>query len=346
MATNKNEMRPTDSLRGIFALLIVWHHYAPMSGIAYSADFGNTIVLFFFMLSGFGITLSWKDKIAGKGREFLAKRCVKIFPIQWLTVIFYLIFGINIISWWAVPFHLTLTQSAMLPWQINFTMNTPSWFLSSLSFCYLFTPVILKFAVKHKNTFLFLLICAIAVFSFLVYVLPDTIGRRWLTYINPGARLLDYSCGMALALFWNNIKNGVSKYSSYGYTIVEIALIGLMFVFMLDTDLFKYNRYAFIRYPVVLGIIAVLSIKKGYVSQMLQRKWLAWLGGISMSIYMMHGFVLHFTTPIASMPLGLKTVFTYFCILAVSYIVEKGLSYCSRYFNRLAEKVFQVNLSK
>ena len=336
-------IRPTDALRGIFALLIVWHHYAPMNGIAYSADLGNTIVLFFFVLSGYGITSSWKDRIAGRGREFIAKRCVKVFPIQWLTVLLFVIFGINMVSWWAVPFHLTLTQSAMVQWYIYFTLNTPSWFLSSLFFCYLFTPVLLKFAVRHKNTFLFLLVCAIAVFSFMIYALPDTIGRRWLTYINPGARLLDYSCGMALALYWDKIKAWIGKYPSYGCTMAEIALIGLMFVFMLDASLFKYNRYAVIRYPVIICLIAVLNVNKGHISQMLRNKWLAWLGSISMSIYMIHGFILHFVTQI-SMPIWLKTVLTYSCIIVVSYIVEKLLSRCSKYFNAFAGKVFRVNI--
>lgn len=53
-------MNPIDSIRGIFALLIVWHHYHP---IHYHYNFGDTIVLFFFILSGFHIAITWKDKI-------------------------------------------------------------------------------------------------------------------------------------------------------------------------------------------------------------------------------------------------------------------------------------------
>lgn len=75
-----------DSIRGIFALMIVWHHLAEMFGIPYEFDFGNSIVLFFFVVSGFHISLGWGDKIEGREREFILKRCVKIFPLQWLTL--------------------------------------------------------------------------------------------------------------------------------------------------------------------------------------------------------------------------------------------------------------------
>ncbi len=68
---------PIDSLRGIFDLLIVWHHLTLTEVSPYHYDFGSTIVLFFFILSGYGISLSWKDKISekGGGKKFLSRTC-------------------------------------------------------------------------------------------------------------------------------------------------------------------------------------------------------------------------------------------------------------------------------
>lgn len=116
--------RPIDSIRGIFAVLIILHHYLPVINIPYHYDFGNTIVLFFFVLSGFHITLTYKDKIVGNSRRFLVKRCAKIFPLQWLTLLLFVAFGVNLKSLWAIPFHLTLTQSINPFWYINFSLNT------------------------------------------------------------------------------------------------------------------------------------------------------------------------------------------------------------------------------
>lgn len=59
-------------------MLIVWHHLAPTEVSPYHYDFGSTIVLFFFILSGYGISLSWKDKISlkkGAVKKFLSRPC-------------------------------------------------------------------------------------------------------------------------------------------------------------------------------------------------------------------------------------------------------------------------------
>ena len=84
-----------DAFRGIFALMIVWHHLPEDLNQGYAYDFGFVIVMFFFVLSGFHIARSWKDKIKGHAKDFLIKRCTKVFPIQWLTLALFLVFGIN-----------------------------------------------------------------------------------------------------------------------------------------------------------------------------------------------------------------------------------------------------------
>ena len=206
-----NIYRPIDSIRGIFSLLIVWHHLCPLFDIPYKYNYGNTIVLFFFMLSGFHITLTWKDKIDGHSKDFIIKRCAKIFPIQWVMTFLFVLFGINIVSLWAIPFHLTLTQGLNPLWQVNFTLNVPSWFLSSLFVCYLFTPVLLRCFNRNTKLMSVLLMLAIVLFTAFLYFLPDSIGRRWIAYLNPFYRLMDYSVGMVLGIYWNNLFGFIDK---------------------------------------------------------------------------------------------------------------------------------------
>lgn len=258
----EQKFRPTDSLRGICALLIVWHHYPHQEmGITYTYDFGNTIVLFFFVLSGYGISLAWKNKIERLSKQFYIKRFAKIFPIQWLTVTLFVLFGINIESLWAIPFHLTLTQSAMIQWEINFSLNVPSWFLSSLFFCYLCTPFLLKLAARHTKRFVCFQICAIICFVLFVYISSSYIGLRWLTYINPAARLLDYSVGITLGVLYGSLKN--TKMGGWKNTTAELFFVALAVVFMTAPSLFKFQHYAVLRYPVIIGLILVFSAGKG-----------------------------------------------------------------------------------
>lgn len=344
MSIDKNNVRATDSLRGIFALLIVWHHFAPLSNIPYSFDFGNTIVLFFFVLSGYGISLSWKNRIAGSERTFLANRFSKIFPIQWLTVILFVLFGINVVSYWAIPFHLTLTQSIVPFWQINFSLNVPSWFLSSLFFCYLCTPFLLKYANKHRQNFVKLYICTMIAFVLFTCVVSDYLGLRWLAYLNPGVRLLDYSLGIILGLFFlkgEKVSLMIEKYSCHKfiYTVIEVLLIVSLFAFMICKPLIELNNYAVIRYPIIAGVIVLFSISKGFVSSLLKNRVLHWLGGISMSIYMVHGFILHFSVGLKGyFPIVPYVILTYVIILIVAYFTERLLSVSSKRITTIANK--------
>lgn len=339
--------RPTDGLRGIFALLIVWHHLAPMYGIPYDFSFGNTVVLFFFVLSGFGITLSWKDRISGSAKRFMAERCVKIFPLQWLTVLLCLVFGISVVTMWAVPFHLTLTQSFVPKWQIFFSMNTPSWFLSSLFVCYLCTPLLLGFARRHRGLFAVLLALLTSCFVVFLLILPDTIGRTWLTYINPAARLLDYSAGMVLGLYWGEIKTwtqGKKGLSSALYTAAEIVLLGLMFLFMMWHPLIRLNDYMMPRYPVILGAVAIFSLAKGHVSQFLTNRWLLMLGKLSMSVYMFHGLILHFTSKVTVLPTWLNVVLSIVLIIVCAYFVEMLMARLSVPLRKAAFRIFRISV--
>lgn len=338
----EQKFRPTDSLRGICALLIVLHHYPHQEmGITYTYDFGNTIVLFFFVLSGYGISLAWKNKIERLSKQFYIKRFAKIFPIQWLTVTLFVLFGINIESLWAIPFHLTLTQSAMIQWEINFSLNVPSWFLSSLFFCYLCTPFLLKLAARHTKRFVCFQICAIICFVLFVYISSSYIGLRWLTYINPAARLLDYSVGITLGVLYGSLKN--TKMGGWKNTTAELFFVALAVVFMTAPSLFKFQHYAVLRYPVIIGLILVFSAGKGYISRILKNRLCVWLGSISMSIYMLHGFVLHFMREWTNIPLCLHVCITFTAILAVSYLANRYfIPSSSQWFSTTAEKLLGV----
>lgn len=54
-------------------------------------------------IRGIHMALTWKERISTiPYRVFLSKRCAKIFPIQWLSVILALIVGLEFATWWTV----------------------------------------------------------------------------------------------------------------------------------------------------------------------------------------------------------------------------------------------------
>ena len=320
--------------RFIFALMIVWHHLPVTKPL--DADLGNPIVTFFFVLSGFLLTLAYRDKLLeGKvtSKDFIVKRSATIFPLQWLFTVLFVIFSINVVTHWAVPFHLTLSHSLIPLWEINFTLNTPSWFLSSLFFCYLVTPLIVK-TIKARQIYCFLFILAVVTWHVFLYFLPDDIGRRWLCYISPIARLQDYGIGILLALYWPEISTGFRKLlgtSKVLHTIIECIAIFLIFISLFRQPILQVSQYLGIG-SVLLDcflclFLVVFALGDGMVSNVLSFPIFGKLGKIAIAIFMSHGFVMNFAKPIYDESVFLYIVIVYGVTIMISFLLERY--YCS-----------------
>lgn len=324
--------------RFIFSLLIIWHHmpiWRPEN-----ANFGNTIVTFFFVLSGFLLTLSYRDALLNKSisaKDFIIKRCATIFPLQWLFTILFVICSINVVTYWAIPFHLTLTQSLIPFWEIDFTLNTPSWFLSSIFACYICTPILLK-SIRSRKLFTTLFILMLLAWHIFLYMLPETIGRRWLCYISPFARIFDYGMGIILAFYWTEIKTVFWKINDRVSvnTLLEIVAICLMCLCLLKPNIEGVEKITGIGSPLLSAIICVfISIfcwEKGVISRMLSLPIFNKLGAMSIAIYMSHGFILHFANRIADSSLVVYVFITLLIVIAISFIIER---YYCRYMKRV-----------
>lgn len=74
-----------DSLRFLFMLVIFFHHldlYPHGGGIAVS---------FFFILSGFSLTIGYRDRVLQPEfsySNYITKRLVKFYPLHWLILFF------------------------------------------------------------------------------------------------------------------------------------------------------------------------------------------------------------------------------------------------------------------
>ena len=85
-----HEVKSIHYLRGLAALLVVFHHsiiqLAPVRDHYAHVEFGQAGVDIFFVISGFVIYLS-----NGKGRlgsgEFLKRRIIRIVPLYWLATL-------------------------------------------------------------------------------------------------------------------------------------------------------------------------------------------------------------------------------------------------------------------
>lgn len=313
--------------RFIFSLLIVWHHLPDIwKDRTLGYDFGNTIVLFFFILSGFLLTLGYKDKFL-KGqityKDFVIKRIETIFPLQWLMTSLFVLFGINIVTYWAIPFHLTLSQSLIPLWDINFMVNTPSWFLSSIFICYLLAPPSLILAAKGRERFVVPYLIIVIIWNLFIIFLPSHVGTRWLCYINPFSRFIDFSAGTMLALYWNEIKSIFSKLlkNKALATCFEVAIICIIFYWVTNKSAIRLNDFTVIRYPTIFFFIIIFAISSGQISSLLGSRLCNRLGDLSIAIYMCHEFILYFTQQIEIGSNNINIFITYALTLLASYLL-------------------------
>lgn len=313
--------------RFIFSLLIVvFHMPETWKQVIKHYEFGNTIVLFFFILSGFLLTLGYKDKIVNgeiKYKYFVAKRVATIFPLQWLMTLLFALFGVNLITYWAIPFHLTLTQSLNPFWYINFSLNVPTWFLSSIFICYLLTPLVLKIFAKKRTNFLLFFIIVIALWNIFIFMLPESIGIRWLCYINPSARFIDFSAGILLALYWSEVKDlfKILSFNNILATVLEFLILGTIFFFFANEQIQRFNNYTVLRYPTMMLFIIIFALSSGGLSKILSNKCFQKLGDLAIAIYMCHSFILHFTLMIDANNVALNIVATLILTLTLAYIL-------------------------
>ena len=328
--------------RFIFSLLIIVHHLPESWREPFkNYDFGNTIVLFFFILSGFLLTRGYYEKIINgkiKYKDFIVKRISTIFPLQWLLTLLFVLFGINLTTYWAIPFNLTLTQSLVPFWEINFTMNTPAWFLSSIFICYLLAPLVFKYLANKKFNLLLIYLSIVVAYNLFVLLLPENIGTRWLCYINPFARLIDFSVGILFALYWDNIKTifeGILKNKILG-TVFELLIIGAVFFFFAYEPIQELNNYTVLRYPIIILFIIVFALSFGFVTKLLSSNLFQILGDLSIAIYMTHGFVLYFTQMIEVSCVEVNVLATFILSLLLSYIlVQYYCPFCQKQILKL-----------
>lgn len=313
--------------RFVFSILIILHHMPIIK--PYNANFGNPVVTFFFVLSGFLLTTRYRDKLLNgefTSFKFISKRVIAIFPLQWLFTALFLMFSINVVTYNAVPFHLTLTQSLVPFWEINFTLNTPSWFLSSIFVCYLVTPLIIKIT-KRQTSYLVVYILAILAWHIFVYLLPDSIGRRWVCYINPWARLQDYGIGVLLAIYWKNIENALIIYKEniVQANLLEVSavfLFALSFFPLFDNDLLGVG--SILLDLIICIFITVFSIgRPGGISRLLSGPGLNRLGKLAFVIFMSHTFVLNYTKNLLEVSVLLYFFTSVAIVIVFSYIVEE-----------------------
>jgi peptidoglycan/LPS O-acetylase OafA/YrhL len=195
LTTPINRLHFLDSLRGIAALIVVFHHFMVFNGNALrskvSAPFMNVLyfisdlnveaVLFFFVISGFSIGLAQRGELL-KSRSaaniYFYKRFKRILPIYLIALGLAALVGLFINSLQKESYSLANLLGNLLflqtaagatdYWFSPYGQNGPLWSLAYEMFFYIFFPIFSVLLLKTKSfenkiiAFCFLICCTLA----------------------------------------------------------------------------------------------------------------------------------------------------------------------------------------
>ena len=296
-------IRTLQSLRFFFIILVVLSHY-----IGSSFDFGGECgVSFFFMLSGFVLSLAYSERIA-KGsfstKPFVVKQCIKIYPLHILTFIVMFALDIRLEKYCditAVIANILLLQSWVPADSFYFVANSPSWFLCDILFFYVVFSSLNKYILRSDNRKLLAIsLVVILLYICLMAVLPTYLVNPIL-YANPLTRLLDFIVGIILYKLYVS-DNGIALRDKLnGKSFLTVSLMELSVILLVVITAIVYPHLPqrvrtvsifWLTIPLFIYFFAMTDKHSGVISKFLQEKTMLWLGNISFCIYIIHAPVL------------------------------------------------------
>lgn len=310
-------IRTLQSLRFIFVLMVFMSHFAYQgSGFSAFDAGGDCGVAFFFMLSGFVLSLRYGSQIREGtfcyGR-FMGRRLRKIYPLHLLCLLFFLVVsrsGFDL----ATLLNVALLQSWVPDPYYYFSCNSVSWFLSSLLVCYVLFP----FAYRRLSAGL-----TLVVFSayLLTYLMVPTDQVNAILYVHPLVRFVDFYIGMLLGRFYEQ-----------GYRVPHAGWLEWLLAVCLVITLAVYPwmdvkfRNAPLYWMVLIPLILVFAKGEGRLSSWLCTSPMQLLASLSMAFYMIHqmmiGILIHRLPEIPGVLMLFVCILT---TLSVSWLIERFL---------------------
>lgn len=328
MSDHSGKLLPLESLRGLAALAVVLHHFKVNSHFHGAIiEHAWLMVDFFFVLSGFVITLNYQDRLRSWSdvARFQTKRFARLYPLHLLLLIVFL--GIECLKWVALqrlglsggsqPFEenswesFTANVTLLHNWTwAELTWNYPSWSISAEYYTYLLYGLIVLGTVGRKS--LFVILAALIAFG-AALVLGQT-GFGIGNVAGPARVLLSFFLGvLSFQLYrYLDLRN---KVTSGIWAILPVALA--IWIELHQTGpMDPLNLFE----PLVFCMV-VLAFAGLHPSTLVYRlstvRPLVYLGTISYGIYMIHAAVWWGINQVGKFALGMSPQMT---VLGDSYV--------------------------
>lgn len=286
-----------DSFRGVFALLVVFHHLHVVGAFIELPFFRRAEILlnFFFVLSGFVLAHSYGLKAPFGFKRFVISRIFRLYPLHVVMLLVFILFeGVR----WAaykkgftlnnVPFTGLFDPSEILPnlllvqaWTTlteTMSFNYPSWSISIEFYIYLLFGALCLLSLKSR--FVMFACVAIVVFTMIFTEHEPLVWRA----------MMGLSCffaGNITYLAYLLIRDRFVPVR-WLMTVLEVGLTCTTY-WMVMNDYSDRSPIASLTFCV---LVLVFAFEVGLVSTFLKTAVFRLLGKLSYSIYMTHAALL------------------------------------------------------
>lgn len=273
--------KSTKSLKGLLALLIIFHHVSQKITIGDNFSnfeyMGRYIVALFFFLSGYGLYFQYSNNV-NYMENFLRKRLARIFIPFYVFIVIYVFYRATLGEVVNVDFFLSF-------WKDHSNIVYNGWFVNSIIVLYVIFYVSLK--KKDSKTSFYML-----TFLTLVYIF-------WKAYQNHGDWEYVSIMAFLLGVFWMKNRISIDRFIERKYFVCLISFSILMYVFHHYEAIMKNigitNKYVY--YGIVGNLCTMIFVVYFLLltnKLNFSNKYLDYLGDISFELYMIHGLVMHY----------------------------------------------------
>lgn len=309
MTKSPYHYRSLDSLRGIAAIAVALIHSPEIFGIAGLMPHAYLAVDLFFALSGFILFHNYSNKIIGQNpinfKNYFIARFARLYPLYLIANILGACFVFtslsihNVFEKGAWQFLKACVNSMlMLPsFETNFINAAnaifPFSFQSWSIFWEMLVSIIFYFQIKYTKNLEFIIVI---IFSFALIFATKNLGKieqgfdDKYFYIGAIRAFLSFNIGVLIAknrkFFENFSFRQIIKFSSFFVSILIFYYIGYKKQYFYGVEVFLI----LIGFPVL--IIALIQSQ----SKIINNKIGDFLGNISYSIYLLHGFFISIIT--------------------------------------------------
>lgn len=253
-------------------------------------------VTFFFILSGFIISLSFTER-ARSGEvsfaDFMFFRVARLYPTHLLTLF------AAIVAYRSWPYltsdyrfisNFLLVQATIPDFDYYFGFNGVSWSISAEMVFYSIFCLICFSSTRQLIAFWIVLMFLILI-NILAFGSNGATGG-WLIYINPVFRFIDFLTGMLIYRLFKSNKLQLTPTSATVLEVVTMAFLGAATLVGVYGGVgFPYRLDIYYILP-MSAVIFVFAHQRGFVSRALAWRPLVLLGDSSFALYMIHQIII------------------------------------------------------